>query len=254
MDVLIGLPLPAALAILALADGLSIGTLLIPLFFLTAPGKPPLGRLLRYLGTITAFYFAIGVLFTLGIVSAIDGARQVLDSRAGQWGLLLIGLALLGSGIWIGERDSKRRKRAAAGDPEALEGSERLLRWRERLLAPDSGSGAIIGVAFAAGLVEIATMLPYLIGMTMIADAPLGMPSRFAMLAGYCLVMIVPALVLISARIVAARAIEQPLQRFTAWMQRTGAENTAWILGIIGFLLARSGFTELGLQLPFLGV
>lgn len=30
-------------------------------------------------------------------------------------------------------------------------------------------------------------------------------------------------------------------------MERTGAENTAWILGIIGFLIARSAATELGL-------
>ena len=251
MDVLTGLPLPAALAILALADGLSVGTLLIPLFFVTAPGRPRLGRVLLYLGTITGFYFAIGVLFTLGIVSAIDVAKDVLGSRPGQWGLLIVGAGLLGAGIWIGERDAKRRKRAAAGDPDALQGSARLLRWRERLLDPNAGSGAVVGVAFAAGLVEVATMLPYLIGMTMIADAPLGMPSRFAMLAGYCLVMIVPALLLLTARIIAAPVIERPLQRFTGWMQRTGAENTAWILGIIGFLLARSAFTELGLQLPF---
>ncbi|WP_282848671.1 hypothetical protein [Microbacterium oxydans] len=30
-------------------------------------------------------------------------------------------------------------------------------------------------------------------------------------------------------------------------MERTGAENTAWIIGIIGFLIARSAATELGL-------
>ena len=87
----------------------------------------------------------------------------------------------------------------------------------------------------------------------MIADAPLAMPARFALLAGYCLVMIVPALVLLGVRIVAAGAVERPLRRFTAWMQRTGAENTAWLLGILGFLLARAGWGQLGLQLPFLG-
>lgn len=253
MDVLTDLPLPAALAVLALVDGLSVGTLLIPLFFLTAPGRPQLGRILLYLGTITGFYFVIGMLFTLGIVSAIDVAKEVLGSRPGQWGLLIVGVALLGAGIWIGERDATRRKRAAAGDSEAPQGNARLLRWRERLLDQTSGGGAIIGVAFAAGLVEVATMLPYLIGMTMIADEPLSMPSRFAMLAGYCLIMIVPALLLLAARIIAARVVDRPLQRFTGWMQRTGAENTAWILGIIGFLLARSAFTELGLQLPFIG-
>lgn len=70
------------------------------------------------------------------------------------------------------------------------------------------------------------------------------------MLAAYCLVMIAPALLLLGARIVAARAVERPLRRFTSWMQRTGAESTSWIFGIVGFLLARAAWTQLGLPLP----
>lgn len=253
MDFLTSIPLPAALAILALLDGLSVGTLLIPLFFLVSPGKPRVPRILLYLGTITAFYLGIGILFTLGIVNIIDAGRDFLATEGGQYALLLIGLAMLGVGIWLGVLDSRQKKRAAAGDPEALRGSGRLLRWRERLLSPETSGAAVMGVAIAAGLAEIAGMLPYLIGMTMIADAPIGMPSRFALLAGYCLVMIVPALVLVVARTSAANAVERPLQRFTAWMQRTGAENTSWIFGIIGFLIARAAFTQLGLQLPLGG-
>lgn len=253
MDFLDSLPLPIALAILALADGLSIGTLLIPIFFLLAPGRPRVPRIALYLGSITAFYFLIGVLFTLGIVSAIHIGRDFLGSAAGKWTLLAVGVGMLAAGIWIGARDSQRKKRAKAGDPTALQRDARLLRWRERVLAPGSSGAVVVGVALAAGLVEVATMLPYLIGMTMIADAPLGMPARFAHLAGYCLVMIVPALLLLLFRVVAAHAIERPLARFAGWMQRTGAENTAWILGIIGFLLARAAFTQLGLSLPFIG-
>ena len=30
-------------------------------------------------------------------------------------------------------------------------------------------------------------------------------------------------------------------------MERTGRENTAWIIGIVGFLVARGAATELGL-------
>ena len=106
-------------------------------------------------------------------------------------------------------------------------------------------------IALAAGLVEIAGMLPYLIGMTMLADAPLSAPARLGMLAAYCVVMIVPALLLLGARMVAAHAVERPLQRFTDWMRRTGAESTSWIFGIVGFLLARAAWMQLGL--PFFG-
>ncbi|MGO3151645.1 MAG: GAP family protein [Galactobacter sp.] len=253
MDTLSGLPLPVSLAILALADGTSVGTLLIPLFFLVAPGRPRLGRILFYLASISLFYLLVGMLFMLGIVNFIDVGRGFLAGETGQYVLLLVGVALFACGILIGRRDSRRKKRAAQGDPAALQGNGRLLRWRERLLAPETSGAAVFAVAIAAGLAEIAGMLPYLIGMTMITDASIGMPGRFALLAGYCLVMIVPALVLIVARVAMARLVDGPLRRFTDWMQRTGAENTSWILCIVGFLLFRSAASTLQLELPLIG-
>jgi hypothetical protein len=104
-----------------------------------------------------------------------------------------------------------------------------------------------MAVAVGAGVVEVATMLPYLVAMGMLAEAPLGMPVRIAALAGYCAVMILPAVVLLALRVVAAPVVERPLGRLAAWMERTGRENTAWIIGIVGFLVARGAATELGL-------
>ncbi len=104
-----------------------------------------------------------------------------------------------------------------------------------------------MAVAIAAGVVEVATMLPYIVAMTMLADAAVDTPLRVLALAGYCALMILPAIVLLVLRIVAAPLVQRPLERFAAWMERTGAENTAWIIGIIGFLIARSAATELGL-------
>ncbi len=254
LPILADVPLPLALALLALLDGLSVGTLLIPLFLLIAPGRPRIARVLLYLGTITLFYLAIGVLFTLGLVNVIDAGRDFLGSTLGRVVLLVGGLALFASGVAIGVSDARKRKAAALSDGSpAAQTSGRILRWRDRLLADGTSRAAVVGVALAAGLAEVAGMLPYLIGMTMLADAPIGMPARFAMLAGYCIVMILPALILLAARVLAARAVERPLHRLTGWMQRTGAENTAWILGIIGFLLARSGATQLGIDLPIIG-
>lgn len=253
MDYLTGLPLSVSLAILALVDGTSVGTLLIPLFFLVAPGRPRLGRILLYLISITSFYLVVGVLFMLGLVNVIDFGRSFLAAATGQYALLLLGVGLFACGLLIGVRDSRRKKRAEEGDPEAQHGNGRLLRWRERLLAPGTSGTAVVAVAVAAGIAEIAGMLPYLLGMTMMAEASIAMPVRFVMLAGYCLVMIAPALVLIVARATMARLVEGPLRRFTDWMQRTGTENTSWILCIVGFLLFRSAVNTLGLDLPLIG-
>lgn len=281
MELFGGLPLPLSLVLLALLDGLSVGTLLIPVFLLLAPGRVRVGRILLYLVTIAAFYLAIGLLFLWGLVNLVDVAADLLASPAGQVTRLLVGGALLLTAIFMptgdkqpswrpnaGSHGARASLRVAAVDAPtgartgpADDGAAaaptggatvparagRITRWRDRLLDPRTRGTAIMGVAIAAGLVEVATMLPYIVGMTMLADAGVETSFRVLALVGYCVLMIVPALVLLVLRLVAVPLVQRPLERFAAWMQRTGAETTAWIIGVIGFLIARSAATDLGL-------
>lgn len=291
MELFGGLPLPLSLALLALIDGLSVGTLLIPVFLLLHPGRVRAGRILLYLVTIAAFYLVVGLLFLWGLVNLVDVASDFLASPAGLVVRLLVGAALLITAFAMPTGDGQPKAASAsmqtppAGVAPAATGPEassrtgmpardahapetmtappsvdasgtqadaaprpgRITRWRERLLDPRTRGTAVMAVAIAAGLVEVATMLPYIVAMTMLADAGIDTPLRVLSLAGYCALMIVPALVLLLLRIVAAPLVQRPLERFAAWMERTGAENTAWIIGIIGFLIARSAATELGL-------
>ena len=304
MELLADAPLAVTLGVLALLDGLSIGTLLIPVFLLLAPGRVRVARVLLYLVTIAVFYLAVGTLFTLGLVNLVDVAQDFLSSTAGQVVRLLVGAGLLVAALFIGGGASAQAKaaaRAAASDsfsrssleeprvspwtgmprpavtdpahvsagptppraaapsapspgaapaipaPASPAPETRLTRWRDRLLAPEASGAAVMAVAIGAGLVEIATMLPYLVAMGMLAEAPLTMPVRIGALAAYCAVMVLPALVLLVLRVVAAPLVERPLARLAAWMERTGRENTAWIIAIVGFLVARGAATELGL-------
>ncbi|QNA91279.1 MULTISPECIES: GAP family protein [unclassified Microbacterium] len=281
MELFGGLPLPLSLALLALIDGLSVGTLLIPVFLLLHPGRVRVGRILLYLVTIAAFYLVVGLLFLWGLVNLVDVASEFLASPAGMIIRLVVGGALLLTAFVMPTGDKAAAKvstsasaaptaprvspwtgmpsaadatvaapltpPAATSDAEMAPPSGRITRWRERLLDPRTRGAAVMAVAVAAGLVEVATMLPYIVGMTMLADAGIDTPLRVLSLVGYCVLMILPAIVLLILRLVAAPVVERPLQRFAAWMQRTGAENTAWIIGIIGFLIARSAATELGL-------
>ena len=95
-------------------------------------------------------------------------------------------------------------------------------------------------------------MLPYLAGIGLISTAGPGWPLNAAVLAGYCLVMVAPALVLLAGRLVAAPLVDPLLRRLNDWLGRTAAETTAWIVGIVGFLLARDSITRLGLFDGFL--
>ena len=264
MDIVSDAPLAITLTVLALVDGLSIGTLLIPVFLLLAPGRVRGDRVLLYLVTIALFYLAVGILFTLGLVNLVDVAHEVLSSTAGQVVQLVVGGGLLVTAIVMGGGGPKKTAAAAAradssersgevssasssGTATAPVKSARIARWRDRLLSRDASPGAVMAVAVGAGVIEIATMLPYLVAMGMLAEAPLAMPVRFAALAGYCAVMVLPALVLLALRIIAAPLVERPLARLAAWMERTGRENTAWIVGIVGFFIARAAANELGL-------
>lgn len=274
MDLLTDAPLAITLAVLALVDGLSIGTLLIPVFLLLAPRLRG-SRVLLYLVTIAVFYLLVGILFMLGLVNLVDVAQSFLSSTTGLWIRLLLGAGLLVVAFAMPTNEQAKKKREAAAAervrsaarggalPEAAAGAAdasdatpaagdpapggRIARWRDRLLADGTSRLTVMAVALGAGLVEVATMLPYLVAMGMLAEAELSMPLRFGALAGYCLLMIAPALVLLVLRIVAAPLVKAPLERLAAWLERTASENTAWIVGIVGFILARSAASELGL-------
>ncbi len=280
MDALTESPLAITLPILALLDGLSIGTLLVPLFLLLAPGRVRAGRVLVYLATITGFYLAVGVLFSLGLLNLVDVAGDALASPAGRIirlvvgaGMLVIALlmpsgsrekstataeestpaaALVGAGRGDGGESSRTALTPPAPVPASgalpvSRRSSRLDRWRATLLSERSGILVVMGVAVAAGLVEVATMLPYIAGMTMLSATDLSFAVRCLILAGYCVVMVLPALLLLGARAVAGRAVEPLLDRLATWMRRHATETTAWILGIVGFLVARGAADELGL-------
>ncbi|MFK4729108.1 GAP family protein [Agromyces mediolanus] len=269
MDLLSDAPLSITLAVLALVDGLSIGTLLIPVFLLLAPRLRG-SRVLLYLVTIAVFYLLVGILFTLGLVNLVDVAQDFLSSTTGLWVRLLLGAGLLIAAFAMPSNEQARKRREAAAAervtsaagggavdapaaPDAADAPPgsgsggRIARWRDRLLADGTSPVTVMAVALGAGLIEVATMLPYLVAMGMLAEAELSMPLRFGALAGYCLLMILPALVLLVLRIVAAPLVQAPLERLAAWLERTASENTAWILGIVGFIVARSAASELGL-------
>lgn len=227
----------ATLGVLALVDSLSIGTLLIPVFFLIAP-QLRAGRMLAYLVTIAVFYLLVGIALLAGANLLLGTFREVVDSSIGQWVQLAIGVVLIIVAIAL---PTKHRP-----PPEGEEATpRRLARWRDHVLTSPNRL-VVVGIAIGAGLVELATMVPYLAAITLLSGSSLDAVGRVVVLVAYCGIMIVPALVLLAARVIARPVVEPPLGRLAAWLERTGAENTAWILGIVGFLLARAAASELG--------
>lgn len=239
-----------ALAALALVDSLSVGTLLVPLFLLLAPGRLRGGRVLLYLGVISGFYFVVGLMLASGADRVAALLADAGDSAPVMWVQLVLGGALLAGALVFGKPAPK------AGTPEAEEllrrPPGRLSRWRDAAV-DERGGVALVGLALGAGVLELATMLPYLAAIGLVSAQALPLVHVAAVLVGYCAVMVLPAFALLLGRVVLRGLVEVPLQRLARWLQRTGSENTAWIVGVVGFLIARDAWSRLEAlgQAPF---
>ena len=225
------LALVGTLVLLALIDSTSFGTLVIPLWLLATPGRLRAGRVLVFLATVVAFYFAVGLAILWGAGWAFEEIAAVVASPVGTVALLAIGIALI---VWSYalEKQAKRQK------AEGIVVSGRARRWRERAVGDTGGGiGSLVALALTATTIELGSMLPYLGAIGVITASGLQWPTTAAVLAGYCLVMVLPALVLLAARVVAAGRIEPALQRLEAWLTRNASETLSWIVGILGVLL-----------------
>ncbi|WP_423463306.1 GAP family protein [Promicromonospora sp. MS192] len=264
---LTGTALVGALVVLALIDSTSFGTLLIPVWLLMSPGRVRVGRMLLYLGSIAGFYALVGLAILLGANALSDALTTLSGTRWFLIAQLLVGVGLFAWSFKLEPVGGRKPAAAVAGgaagsapvpadaaspaggptaDTTPATRAGRLSRWRERVLGSESGSGSALALlAVGAGLVEVATMLPYLAALGLIGTQGPGWPASGLWVLGYCVVMIAPALVLTAARVFAARLVERPLGRLDGWLTRNAASTTAWVVGIVGFLVARDAIGRL---------
>lgn len=188
----------------------------------------------------------IGLALTLGATSLTPVFEQLSRGPGLSWAALVLGVGLFALSFRM---DSKKALRAAKERAES--GGGRLVRWRRRLMEGDADGGssvrALIAVASAAVIAELATMLPYLTAIGIIESRAPSWATRITLLSGYCIVMILPALVLLVARVVAAERLRAPLAAIEGWLTRYAQSASAWIVGIVGFMLATHAISALGL-------
>lgn len=225
---------------LALIDSTSFGTLLIPVWLLLTPGRLRAGHVAVYLGTVAAFYFCVGVLLTLGADAALLAARALvadIPATTLKIGQLALGVAVIAASYWL-----EARARRQEGEPGKVQ------RWRVKAMTGSGSTGALMSLALLAALLEVATMLPYLAAVGLIADADLGWQLSGVTIAGYCLVMTLPAIVLAVARLAAHRRVEPLLQKINDWLTRNTARVLGWTVGGIGIAITLNAVARLLLE------
>ncbi|UVY84024.1 GAP family protein [Brachybacterium sp. NBEC-018] len=222
---------PPALVGLALLDGTSIGTLVVPLILLvsgTGGARRVVRGTLLYLGVIGVFYLALGVLLLAGLLPLAQSLRGLLTGTVGTVLIAVVGAALL----WASFRTDPKAVRRRGGDPEAS-----ARRWTERAGRALGSPRALVGLALLAGAVEAASMLPYLAAMGILAEQEVGLGVGALVLTGYCLLMIAPALVLCGIRLLLGSRADRTLERVHTWAVGSSASALSWALGIIGVIL-----------------
>lgn len=226
--------LVGSLVALALLDSTSIGTLFVPIVLMLVPGRLRAGRILGYLLTIAVFYLTLGVLIMLGAGALFDRFGDALDSRPAYWVQLALGVGL----FLLSFRFNPKRRAATGKSPTAD--------WTGRVRRAADSARTLTTLAITAGLLEVATMFPYLGAIALIAGAALDPVADVAVLAGYCLVMILPALVLLTVRVAMSERITPMLTKVDNWFEKHAIGATGWVLAIVGFLVARDAAFHLG--------
>ncbi|WP_372699976.1 GAP family protein [Arthrobacter sp. JSM 101049] len=137
-------------------------------------------------------------------------------------------------------RPARAPGRTPGGTPAAAARAQATeQRWGARIGRALTTPWGLVALALTAGLLELPTMLPYVAAIGVLTVAGPGSAASIAWLAAYCLVMLLPAALLLVARVLLAGTIEGPLRRLGAWLGKASAEAVLWIMGIGGFLLVR---------------
>ncbi|RJQ68760.1 hypothetical protein D5S17_31830 [Pseudonocardiaceae bacterium YIM PH 21723] len=212
----------AALPVLALIDSTSFGTLGIPVYLMVSKQQHLIRRLLTYLATITAFYYLVGVALMFGARTLWADYGHLLNTRTAYWVQLGLGVALFAFSFTIGN------KKKDSG-------------WQPRI----DTTGATVVLGITAGLVEVASMVPFLAAIAIITETGLSVGLNLLVLAGYSLIMVLPPLLLLGLRMVLADWLDPRLERLRDWIAGHAASTMGWAMGIIGFLLARDAIRVL---------
>lgn len=222
---------PLGLVLLALVDSTSVGTLVIPVMMLVGlPGKARqvVGRVVLYLVVIGLFYLLLGVALLAGLLPVLEAAQGLLKLPLVSLLAAILGIGLI---VWSHYADpSTIRKRG--GDPEAS-----ARRWSDRVQRAGSSPRLVVGLALFAGLVEAASMIPYLAAMGIIAHLGMGLGMGALVLVGYCAVMIAPTMLLAGLRLLAGDRADRLLARVHAWALKHTASAFSWAIAIIGILI-----------------
>ncbi|OZC90954.1 hypothetical protein CH254_08725 [Rhodococcus sp. 06-412-2C] len=210
---------------LALVDSIGVGTLVVPLWMMVRPSFRVRGVLL-HLSVLGLLYLGVGIAL-LTVSEDVNFALMTHAVPGHAWVRMTVGGVVLLAGLVC---DRRRRRPSAA--------------WWVR--APASARGVVL-LAVAVGAVEVSTMLPYFAAIEAVAASGRGWAFSVSILAVYVLITLLPALVLVTARVAASQLVSSLLWRLMHRVERWSQDVVGTVLIVVGALLVADAAVEMNL-------
>jgi Sap, sulfolipid-1-addressing protein len=158
-----------------------------------------------------------------------DAAKAALQSEQARIaGVIiegLVGALLIAFAIW-----RSRSPKTSTGP--------RIGAWQARALDPEEPLRPLLLLAVTAVAIEAVSMLPYIGAIALVSRAELPLPAATAAIAAYCLLMVLPAVVLTVLRRAGSARMDPLLTRISAWSSKgTGSPAILWAAGLVGAAL-----------------
>ena len=221
---------------LALVDSLSVGTLVLPLTLLLRWGRLRTIPYATYLGTISVAYFALGITLMLGFAGIgpiITGATQ---TDWFPWVTLVLGAALAAFGIF-----APNPKKPEPGETNVPTDTTKMQK------ATRAGLAGMASLALGAAVIEAATMLPYLAAIGIMQSFEITPLLRLALLAAYCIIMVLPAILAGAAMGLVGDRLADRLQRWIPRLNYEAKVTLLWIAAIVGITMVYRSANALNL-------
>lgn len=204
----------SVIGVLAILDTLSPAIIGVTVYVLLVAKKQQSRLLLTYLTTVVLFYFSTGIFLMLGLDVIFDPIANALNNQSARLVMIIVG-AILFVGSWLVP------KKKTSGSPK-----------------PKSFSiGAMIALGFTTSLLEVATALPYFAAIGILTSNHLAFYEWLPIIAGYNLIMITPAILLLCLHILFKRFMNKPLRKIQALFDKSTSSALSWAMFFVGLIL-----------------
>ncbi|SEM63621.1 Sap, sulfolipid-1-addressing protein [Paenibacillus sp. cl141a] len=207
---------------LSLLDTLSPATLGVTVYLLLTERDRLITRLWVYLFTVAGFYFLVGAALMLGLDAVLRGVTGIFQNRTVSWVMAVTGSVLFAASFFVPTKKTTEPRR------------------------PRSKSlGAMIGLGFTTSLLEVATALPYFAAIGLMTSAQLTPVQWVPVLAAYNVIMVLPPLLLLVARLAFGRMMQRPLEKLRLKIAQSSGSVLSWVLCIAGLILVLNSIDNL---------